>query len=224
MGNNIIKGEANMKKIVSVLLTLVMMVSIVGSAFATATTTATSADINPFSDIADDSWYKPGVLYCNSKGLMSGTSKTIFNPTGYMTRGMMAVVMYRAAGQQSMTDKEIKNNGYTDVPSDAYYAAAVTWAKMNGVMSGYSDTKFGPNDNITREQIVTILYRYMAPAPVKADNFADEDKISPFAIEAVDWARANNIVGGKGGNMFDPQGLATRAEVATILYRFIEGI
>ena len=111
---------------------------------------------------------------------------------------------------------------FSDVAADAYYADAVAWAAETGIVSGYGNGLFGSNDSVSREQIATILWRYAgSPSAGAGQDFADESTIAVYAADAVDWARANGIVNGKEGNRFDPQGSATRAQVATILRNYM---
>lgn len=107
------------------------------------------------------------------------------------------------------------------MPGDSWYADGVYWARLNGVVSGYNDSVFGPNDPLTREQLATILWRYAgSPAAGSGADFADESDIASWAASAVDWAQASGYIGGVGGNRFDPDGTATRAQVAVILMRY----
>ena len=127
---------------------------------------------------------------------------------------------YRLAGSPSL---ENENLGYpfADVPGDSWYADGVYWARLNGVVSGYSDSAFGPNDLLTREQLSAILWRYAgSPAVGGGASFADESDITAWAASAVDWAQGSGYVSGVGGNRFDPDGTATRAQVAVILMRY----
>ena len=110
---------------------------------------------------------------------------------------------------------------FTDVPAGSPYASAAAWAKANGVIAGYDDGRFGGDDPITREQIVAILWRYSGSPAASGEDFADEASISSYAQTAVDWARANNIVSGIGGNRFDPQGHTTRAQLAVIIRGYL---
>ena len=108
------------------------------------------------------------------------------------------------------------------MPGDAWYADGVYWARLNGVARGYSDERFGPDDPVTREQIAAIFWRYAGSPDSETDaGFADEEDISDYAAEAVDWARANGIVNGMEGNYFLPQDSATRAQVATLLQNYL---
>ena len=174
-----------------------------------------------FSDVDAGSWYADAVAYVRDNGLMSGTSDTTFEPDGTMTRAMLVTTLYRAAGSPPLGSE---NLGYpfADVPGDAWYADGVYWARLNGAVNGFTEEEFGPDTPVSREQIAAILWRYAgSPAAQAGTDFADEDAISAYAVQAVDWARANGVVNGSEGNQFLPQDHATRAEVATILRNYM---
>ena len=167
-----------------------------------------------FSDVAADAWYAGAVEYVRDNGLMSGTGSATFSPNAATSRAMLATVLYRAAGSPAAEGTA----AFSDVAADAWYADAVAWASENGIVSGYGNGLFGTNDPVSREQIATILWRYEgSPSAESGQNFADESAISGYASTAVDWARANGIISGREGNVFDPKGNATRAEVAAML-------
>ena len=174
-----------------------------------------------FSDVDAGSWYADAVAYVRDNGLMSGTSDTTFEPDSTMTRAMLVTTLYRAAGSPPLGSE---NLGYpfADVPGDAWYADGVYWARQNGVVNGLTEEEFGPDAPVSREQIAAILWRYAgSPAAQAGTDFADEDAISAYAVQAVDWARSNGVVNGSEGNQFLPQDHATRAEVATILRNYM---
>ena len=112
---------------------------------------------------------------------------------------------------------------FSDVSDGEWYAEAVAWAAAKGVITGYPDGSFGPDDPITREQLAVMLYRYVGSPAVSMSvlNFTDADQISDYAQQAIAWAVANGIMNGKGGGVLDPQGTATRAEVAQMLLNFV---
>lgn len=173
--------------------------------------------IAEFTDVNPGDWFYPAVTYCQANGLMSGKGNNRFAPNDNMTRAELAMVLYRHAKSPTVT----KVPDFTDVAADTWYTKAVAWAQQNGIVSGYGNGKFGTNDNICREDIATIFWRYAgSPVAGKDAEFADMAEVSAYALEAVDWARANSIISGKGNNRFDPKGYATRAEVATILMNF----
>ena len=177
----------------------------------------------PFTDVADDAWYKEAVDYVYANGLMSGTSATTFAPNMLLSRAMIAQVVH------NLEDNPAAEQGvFTDVAAGAWYANAVDWAAGEEIVSGYGNGKFGPEDNITREQMALILYGYAqykgydVSASGELSSFTDGASTSSWAAEAVQWAVGSGLLSGKGGGVLDPQGTATRAEVASILMRFCE--
>lgn len=171
-----------------------------------------------FSDVPDGAWYADAVEYVYDNGLMSGTGATTFSPDTATSRAMLATILYRVSGSPAVSGRD----SFTDTDDGAWYADAVLWATQSGVMAGYGGGLFGANDPVTREQIATILWRYAgSPAAEGGQDFADESRIASYAVDAVDWVRANSIMNGIGGNHFDPQGNATRAQVATILRNYM---
>ena len=172
-----------------------------------------------FSDVPNGAWYADAVDYVYEHGIMNGTSATTFSPNTPMTRAMLTAVLYRASGSPAVTNAVA---GFSDVSADAYYASAVAWASANGIVTGYGNGRFGSNDPVSRAQIAAILWRYAgSPSAEAGANFADESSIPAYASAAVDWARANGVVNGTTGNRFDPNGSATRAQVATILRNYL---
>ena len=202
------------KRFGALLLALILTLSLSVTAYAAVEDTG-------FSDVAADAWYADAVTYVRDNGLMSGTSDTTFTPGGTMTRGMLVTTLYRMAGSPSLENEDL-GYPFADVPGDAWYADGVYWARLAGVVGGYSEDQFGPDDPVTREQIAAILWRYAgSPAAESGTDFADEGSISAYAAQAVDWARTNGIVNGVEGNRFLPQSSATRAQVATILRNYL---
>ena len=179
---------------------------------------------NPFTDVSEKDWFYGDVMFVYENGLMLGTSKTLFSPYGTATRGMMATILWRMEGSPAPKGK----NSFTDVVAGKWYADAITWTAENGIFAGYGKDKFGPDDPITREQLAAIFYRYADykgyDLTVKGnlDKFKDADKITDYAKTAMQWAVGSGLVKGKSGNLLDPQGTATRAEIAAMLHRFIE--
>ena len=179
---------------------------------------------NPFTDVSEKDWFYSDVMFVYENGLMLGTSKTLFSPHGTATRGMMATILWRMEGSPVPKGK----NSFTDVEAGKWYADAITWTAENGIFAGYGKDKFGPDDPITREQLAAIFYRYADykgyDLTVKGnlDTFKDADKITDYAKTAMQWAVGSGLVKGKSGNLLDPQGTATRAEIAAMLHRFIE--
>ena len=184
---------------------------------------------NPFADVSGDAWYCDAVQYVNEHGLMAGTSGNTFAPNLATTRGMIVTILYRLAGSPEIKD-EIWGYPFQDVDANAYYAAAVYWARMNGIVAGYSQERFGPNDTITREQMATILYGYAqykgCDTTAKADlrKYTDAAQVGPWAAEAIRWANAEGLVNGTSATTLSPKGSATRAQVAVILKQFCQHI
>lgn len=187
-------------------------------AFSLNATAFAALDDTGYTDVDAGAWYADAVSYVTDNGLMDDTSSTAFSPEDAMTRAMLATVLYRAADTPAVTGTD----DFTDTADGAWYADAVLWASRQGLVTGYGDGTFGTNDPVSREQIAAILWRYAgSPQAQDAQGFADEGDISAYAADAVGWARANGIVNGKENNTFDPQGNATRAEVATILRNYL---
>ena len=179
---------------------------------------------NPFTDVSEKDWFYGDVMFVYENGLMLGTSKTLFSPHGTAMRGMMATILWRMEGSPAPKGK----NSFTDVEAGKWYADAITWTAENGIFAGYGKDKFGPDDPITREQLAAIFYRYADykgyDLTVKGnpDTFKDADKITDYAKTAMQWTVGSGLMKGKSGNLLDPQGTATRAEIAAMLHRFIE--
>ncbi len=199
------------KKLWMAVLTVCMLLSIQTAAFA-------AVNDNGFLDVPADAWYAEAVAYVHDNGLMNGTGADTFEPQTTTSRAMLATILYRISGSSASA----VSANFSDVAADAYYKDAVDWAAANNIVSGYGNGRFGSNDPVTREQIAAILWRYAGrPAAGAGQDFSDETAIAAYAADAVDWARANGIVNGKDGNRFDPQGNATRAEVAAILRNYM---
>ena len=169
-----------------------------------------------FTDVTPGVWYEDAANWCREQGILDGDT---FSPDMEMTRATVADALYRAEGSPGVTAAN-----FPDVPSDSPYASAAAWTSANGVMSGYPSGLFGADDPVTREQMAAILWRYTGePATEARPDFADEASIAGYAQTAADWASANCVITGKDGNLFDPQGTLTRAEAATMLYRYLTG-
>ena len=180
-----------------------------------------------FADVPADAWFRKAVDYVSGKGLMSGVDQDTFAPTLLTNRAMLVTILWRMEGsptsEQATTFKDVKANDY--------FYNAVLWAAENKIVSGVSDTSFAPNDSITREQLAAILYRYavykgydVTQGGMAVREFSDYESISDYARGSVAWAVNTGIVSGKGNNTLDPRGVATRAEVASMLMRFCENI
>ncbi len=177
-----------------------------------------------FKDVNKGDWYHEAVDFAVSNGLFNGMSATTFEPNTPMTRAMLVTVLWRYEG----SPKEGKNR-FTDVKNGQWYTDAVAWAAANGIVGGVGNNKFDPNGNITREQLAAILHRYSdgkgydVSARGSFAGFPDRNKVSSWATDAYAWAVGEKLITGNDGKL-DPQGNATRAQVATILMRFIKGV
>lgn len=173
-----------------------------------------------FEDVAEDTWYAQNVAFVASRELFNGTSDTQFSPGIAMSRGMLVTVLYRLEDEPVTPTEAL----FRDVQAEQYYAQSVTWATEAGVVEGYGDGSFGPDDPISREQLAVMLWRY-AGKPESAgslDRFTDADKADTWAVDALRWAVKQGIITGRGGGVLDPQGRATRAEVAAMLMRYLQ--
>lgn len=175
----------------------------------------------PFRDVAESDWFHNEVEYCWRQGLMNGTSEDMFTPTGLCTRAMLVTILHRHEGSPDVTYRDV----FRDVAQGTWYTDGVLWASDNGIVNGYGNGLFGTNDQITREQLAVILYRSSGSSIVAHDlsGYPDAGTVSPWAVDAMRWAVARGIIGGKpvdGENCLQPQGFATRAECAAILARF----
>lgn len=172
-----------------------------------------------FSDVSAGSWEKNAVDFVSARGIFSGTGGRAFSPDGTMTRGMLAVALHNLEGSPA------RGHGsyFTDV-GETWYTDAVQWAADQGIISGYDNGRYGPNDNITREQLAVMLWRY-AGSPAAADKelrFADADRAGAYAREALCWAMESGIINGDGNGLLDPRGTATRAQTAQMMMNFIQ--
>ena len=179
-----------------------------------------------FKDVLDNAWYKEAVDYVYAKGLMVGTSDDFFSPEMTTTRGMIVTMLYRLEGEPSI----VAGNDYTDVPRNEWYSKAISWANKNGIVAGYGNGTFGPNDTITREQMATILYRYADYKGYDLNvagnlaQYADQGNIHAWAHDALSWANGQQLITGMGDGTIAPQGNALRMQVASIMMRFCENV
>ncbi|MBQ6262706.1 MAG: S-layer homology domain-containing protein [Clostridia bacterium] len=205
-----------MKKLFCLLLSLVMFAGIVVSVLP-----AGAAKVS-FSDVADDRWSASSVSYAVSMGYMNGVGGDRFDPSGPLTRAMVATVLWRREGSPAPAAP----SGFEDVPDGKWYTDAVAWAKETGIVNGLTPTTFGPNSYITREQLGTMLFRFSSSAPVsvpeRADlsSFSDDEKVSGWADEAMKWAVEAGLINGMSGNRLAPEGKATREQFAAIIERY----
>ena len=166
-----------------------------------------------FEDVRLSDWFYDYVQSAVKKGLMGGTAENIFSPLRTATRGQIVQILYNAAGQPDVDEVKV----------EGWYGKAATWAMNKGIVAGYSDGKFHGDDSVTREQLATILWAFDgAPEQSGELDFADADKVSAYAVQPLLWAKNKGIIGGKPGNLADPQGTATRAEIATIFSNYIQ--
>lgn len=173
----------------------------------------------PFTDVKSGSWFYDAVKYAYEQGLMTGTSATTFAPNGTMNRAMIVTVLYRLEKSPAVTGA----SKFTDVPAGQWYSDAVAWAAANKIVNGYDETTFGPMNAVTREQMAAILFRYEQVKGLEnvtleenLNRFPDQNKISAYAIPALQWAVGQKIINGNADGTLDPTGTATRAQVAQI--------
>ena len=200
------------KKIMALVLAIVMIVGVLPSAFA--------ANIGDFTDVKNTDWFAEYVEYVVFYDYMNGTSATTFEPNSTCTRAMAATVLYRLEGSPVV----YKASTFTDLTQD-WYKNAVAWAQTAGVVNGIDGTHFAPNGLLTREQLVTMIWRYAGSVKVEGDNlsaFPDAKSVSAYAVDAFNWAVKKGIINGKDGKL-DPKGNATRAEFAKIITVFDKG-
>lgn len=180
----------------------------------------------PYYDVAARDWFCPGIRFTFENSLMNGTSRTTFEPDTTMTRAMLVTVLWRYEGSPN-----VGASSFSDVPNGAYYAKAVAWAAERGVVNGVSPDKFDPDGNVTRQQMAAILYRYagtrgedLSPSAALGD-FPDAAQVQAYARAPMQWCVALGYIGGDridGVNYLAPTGFAIRAQVATILMRYLQ--
>jgi len=178
-----------------------------------------------FTDVETDAWYYDAVKFVIDNGLFIGTGPTTFEPETPMTRAMFVSILARVSHADLST---ISSSTFNDIDINSWYGPSVIWAKANGIADGYSSELFVPDDEITREQMCSLLVRYAEYAGIKLTSaeagivFDDAGSISNWAYEDVLTARQAQLIAGKGHNLFDPQGIATRAEAAMVFMRFVQ--
>lgn len=175
----------------------------------------------PFNDVSYGDWYYNAVQFVYSKGIMDGVDYYKFAPNGTITRGMILTMLWRMAGEPF----EMPVTSFTDVEIGRYYTTAVAWACRNGIADGMGESTFGPNDAITREELVTLLYRYAqyfghSCIGTSIEGFADAGSVSSYAYNAMCWAYKAGVVTGTTGSRLNPQGTASRAEAAQMIMSF----
>ena len=180
----------------------------------------------PFPDVTEGDWFYDAVRYAYETGLMDGVGDSLFAPNSETTRAQLVTILYRLEGEPEVSG----TSGFTDVEADTWYTDAVAWAAANGIVNGVSETEFAPGKDITREQLATILFRYAeakgydVSARADLSAYTDADQIQSYAAESVAWAVAEGLIQGFEDNTLRPAGNATRAQIATILMRFCEGV
>lgn len=182
--------------------------------------------VDPFKDTANNAWWHDGIHYCVQQGLMNGVASDQFAPNGTTTRAMIVTILWRMEGSPATSD----GMSFTDVPAGQWYTEAIRWAQSTGVVTGYDAKTFGPNDNVTREQLAAILYRYTAHKGGDVSKrstlaqFTDVNQISSWALENIQWANAVGMVNGRTDTTIVPKGNATRAEAASMIQRFCQNV
>ena len=198
-----------------------------GQVTVTATFVETEEPVDePFVDVAEGDWFYDAVVYAYQNELMDGVGGNRFAPNSETTRAQLVTILYRLEGQPAVSG----DLPFTDVESGTWYTDAVLWAAQNGIVNGVTDTTFAPGDNITRQQLVTILYRYAeakgydVSASADLSGYPDAGQVQDYAQPAMAWAVAENIIQGMEDGTLKPAGNASRAQIATILMRFCEDV
>ena len=173
-----------------------------------------------FTDVDVNAWYHEDLDYVLAAGLMNGIGKT-FDPDGTVTRAMVVTVLYRIEGEP-----DAPKSAFRDVPAGSWYEAAVNWAAANGVTFGVSGTQFAPNEPVTREQMVAFFCRYAkfkgcdVTASGTLEPFIDADKVSPWAADAMLWAKENELVNGMTDTLLLPKATGSRSQLCAVIHRF----
>lgn len=179
--------------------------------------------VNPFQDVRESDWCYDDIMYVYGQGLMVGTKSDTFSPNLFLTRGMMATIIWRMEGSPAPTAAA----SFRDVPSGIWCSDAIAWTAEHSIFLGYGDHSFKPNEQITRQQLVTILYRYTdylgkdVTASGDLSGFRDTDQLASWAETPMRWAVGTGLIRGKTTTTLDPRSSATRAQVAAILHRFL---
>lgn len=204
-----------MKKILSLLVLAALLLAILPG---------TASAASGFSDVPSGSWYEQAVIWATNKGITTGIGDGKFGPNLYVSRGQVVTMLWRMEGGP----KASGNGGFTDVKTGTWYTEAVVWAAKNSIVNGYPGNLFVPDRKISRQELVTILFRYAKykNKNVKVPNtnlsvYTDAGNISSFALDPMRWAVGNEIVSGTTGNTLSPIGTATRAQFVQMLYRWL---
>lgn len=175
----------------------------------------------PFSDVPQGCWYYNSVISVYQNWLMTGMNNSYFGASDFLSRGQFVCVLHRMAGEPYAS----YNGRFPDVSSGQFYTLPVTWASNKGIVAGYSNGRFGPADNVTREQAAIFLYRFAQYNYLNTSysnnlsSFPDRNKVSPYALTAMKWAVGAGLISGDNGKL-NPQGLASRAQCASMIERF----
>ncbi len=198
-----------------------------GQVTVTATFVETEAPVDePFVDVAEGDWFYDAVVYAYQNELMDGVGGNRFAPNSETTRAQLVTILYRLEGEPAVSG----DLPFTDVETGIWYTDAILWAAQNNIVNGVSDTEFAPGDDLTRQQLVTILYRYAeakgydVSASADLSGYPDADQVQDYAQPAMAWAVAENIIQGMEDGTLKPAGNASRAQIATILMRFCEDV
>ena len=198
-----------------------------GQVTVNATFVETEAPVDePFVDVAEGDWFYDAVVYAYQNELMDGVGGNRFAPNSETTRAQLVTILYRLEGEPAVSG----DLPFTDVESSTWYTDAILWAAQNNIVNGVSDTEFAPGDDLTRQQLVTILYRYAeakgydVSASADLSGYPDADQVQDYAQPAMAWAVAENIIQGMEDGTLKPAGNASRAQIATILMRFCEDV
>ncbi|MFQ7138743.1 S-layer homology domain-containing protein [Evtepia sp.] len=180
----------------------------------------------PFIDVAEGDWFYDAVVYAYQNELMDGVGGNRFAPNSETTRAQLVTILYRLEGEPAVSG----DLPFTDVEAGIWYTDAILWAAQNNIVNGVSDTEFAPGDDLTRQQLVTILYRYAeakgydVSASADLSGYPDAGQVQDYAQPAMAWAVAENIIQGMEDGTLKPAGNASRAQIATILMRFCEDV
>lgn len=181
----------------------------------------------PFTDASATEWYHDGVHFCLENGLMGGCGNGEFGPNAPLSRAMLTQILYNSEERPAVSGSSV----FTDVADGAWYTDAIIWASANGIVTGYPGDIYGPEDPINREQLAVMLYRYAQykgmAAVTLAENltqFTDADKISGYAVQAMNWAVNTGVIGGYEDQTLRPQENATRAVVAQMFKNFFANV
>jgi uncharacterized protein YkwD len=205
-----------MKRITAVLLVFLLLFTL--------TTPAGAA--SQFADVSPDAWYAVAVTFVVNEGIMHGTGDSTFSPNGMMSRAMVATILHRLAGEPAVVFEPV----FADVPAGRWYSSAVIWASSNQIVHGVGSGRFAPHDNVTREQLATLLFRFAVFSDMDTDvprshnllPFDDRMQISSWAVAPLLWATYHGLITGTSDTTLTPAGTANRAQCAVILYRFLQ--